>query len=108
MGTAEGTLGFGDLKQFGSPLGRDWIGQVHHKTSYAGYVDTIDYNIADNKDGTSTIRAFSIAQIGGALGDNGQTYKNVVYALKVAFGEDVDFTSVDGSCGGAALSAVLA
>lgn len=34
--TAEGTLGFGDLKQFGSPLGKHWIGQVYHSTSCAG------------------------------------------------------------------------
>merc|ERR1712166_429434 len=99
--TAEGTLGFGDLKQFGSPLGKDWIGHIYHSTSYSGYTDTLNYNIADNKDGTSTIRAFSTPQIGGALGDNGQSYKNLIYGLKAAFGNKIAITSADGSCGGA-------
>merc|ERR1712107_638414 len=104
--TAEGTLGFGDLMQFGSPKGIDWIGQVHHVISGPATTLTPLITTLQTTKGTSTIRAFSIAQIGGALGDNGQTYKNVVYALRVAFG-DVQMSGVDGSCGGAHMDRVM-
>jgi len=98
--TAEGTLGFGDLIQFGSPFGFDYIGQVHHTTSGpAHYVDTVNFNIKTGKSGHSTLRAFSTSQIAGALGDNGQNYKNIVTAIKAAFGADVTGAFVDGSCG---------
>ena len=99
--TAEGTLGFYDLRQNGSPNGVDFIGQATHTTSGdAHYVDTINYGISTNHDGTYTIRAFSISGIGGALGDNGQNYKNAIYPLNVAFGGGA-VKPVDGSCGGA-------
>jgi hypothetical protein len=96
--TAEGTLGFGDLSQFGSPQGTDWIGQAHHTTSGpAHYVDTLNFNIKKG-DGHSLVRAFSVSQIGGALGDNGQNFKNIITLVKAAFGEDFNGQSVDGSC----------
>jgi len=98
--TAEGTLGFGDLTQFGSPQGTDWIGQAFHTTSGpAHYVDTLNFNIKSERDGAaSLVRAFSLSQIGGALGDNGQNYKNVMTLMKAAFGDDIQGSSVDGSC----------
>jgi len=105
--TAEGTLGFYDLRQNGSPNGVDFIGQATHTTSGdAHYVDTINYDISTNHDGTYTIRAFSISGIGGALGDNGQNYKNVIYPLNVA-GFGFDIKPVDGSCGGAVACSFL-
>jgi hypothetical protein len=103
--TAEGTLGFGDLKQFGSPMGVDWIGQVFH-TSPHPYTDTINFNIR-NTEGGVVVKAFSISQIGGALGDNGQNYKNIVNLLKAAFGNFNDFQlrRLDESCPGSAVVA---
>jgi len=89
--TAEGTLGFGDLRALKIPSGEQFIGQVHHKTSGPKhYVDVIDFNIraAQCKEGVvcngegSVIKAFSLSLIGGALGDNGQNYKNIVNAMK--------------------------
>lgn len=101
--TAEGTLGFGDLTQFGSPQGTDWIGQAHHTTSgSAHYVDTLNFNIKKG-DGYSLVRAFSVSQIGGALGDNGQNYKNLITVMKAAFGKAFKGGSVDGSCPAPAL-----
>ena len=112
--TAEGTLGFADLAQFGSPPhGFDYIGQVFHTTSGpAHYVDTINFNIKDGlKPWTpleptyALVRAFSTSQIGGALGDNGQNYKNIMTVMKKAFGfvdtpagGKIFETVVDSSC----------
>jgi len=97
--TAECTLGFCDLIQFGSPFGFDYIGQAYHTTSGpAHYVDTVNFWIKTGKAGYSTLRAFSTSQIAGALGDNGQNYKNIITAIKAAFGADVEGVSVDGSC----------
>merc|ERR1711907_317215 len=104
--TAEGTLGFGDLKQFGSPNGVDWIGQVFHQTPKP-YTDTIDINIRKEKGGDVVIKAFSLSQIGGALGDNGQNYKNIVNLLKATFDNfnDFEINHCDESCPGAAVLA---
>jgi len=44
------------------------------------------------------VRAFSTTQIAGAFKDNGQNYKNIMMAMKTAFGSSVKFVSVDGSC----------
>jgi hypothetical protein len=77
---AEKVTGFFDLSvlKAGLPV----IGQVHHMTSGpAHYNDTIDITITKTSSG-SVIKAFSISLIGGALGDNGQNYKNIVMALK--------------------------
>jgi len=100
--TAEGTLGFGDLAQFGSPHGFDYIGQVFHTTSGpAHYVDTINFNIKQ-EDPYTVVRAFSTSQIGGALGDNGQNYKNIMSVMKAAFGKNYATVLVDSSCPAAA------
>jgi len=86
--TAEGTLGFGDLRPY--KIEYDFIGQVHHMTSGPmHYNDTIDINIkpqecADQECSGhgSVIKAFSLSLIGGALGDNGQNYKNILMIMK--------------------------
>merc|ERR1719253_1312167 len=92
--TAEKTLGFGDLRPFKAPGGFQFLGQVHHKT-IKDYIDEINFNIRPqqceninmlkgalcNGEG-SIIKAFSTSLIGGALGDNGQNYKNIVMAMK--------------------------
>merc|ERR1712226_996961 len=103
--TAEGALGFADLTMMGSPMGIDYIGQVTHTTSGPGhYVDYINFNIQPftpvgmMSGAHSVIRAHSISRIGGALSDNGQNYKNIMTAMKAAFGQNVRAMSVDGSC----------
>mmetsp|Transcript_1316 Transcript_1316/g.2805 ORF Transcript_1316/g.2805 Transcript_1316/m.2805 type:complete len:182 (+) Transcript_1316:47-592(+) len=95
--TAEGTLGFGDLRPF--KTGVDFIGQVHHMTSGPKhYVDTIDFTITAAKTG-SVVKAFSISLIGGALGDNGQNYKNIKMAMDGAFKSNgYKLSHVDDSC----------
>merc|ERR1712023_368441 len=81
--TDEGSLGFADLRPY--KLEEQFIGQVHHMTSGPKhYKDTIDFTIrpcretkgACSKTG-SIIQAFSLSLVGGALGDNGQNYKNI-------------------------------
>merc|ERR1712194_215120 len=96
--TAEGTLGFGDLSKFHIPDGVQYIGQVHHFTSGPKhYEDTIDFTIYDRQPASgSSIHAFSLSLIGGAYGDNGQNYKNIVTAMK-AFGK-YSKLDVDHSC----------
>jgi hypothetical protein len=107
--TAEKTLGFGDLRPFHAPGGEQFLGQVHHKTT-GGYVDEVDISIRPkqctgagmsidcNGEG-SIIRAFSTSLIAGALGDNGQNYKNIVMAMKnVAWKTPFQQSQSDGSC----------
>merc|ERR1739845_96179 len=99
--TAEGMLGFADLTLMGSPMGFDYIGEVSHTTSGQGhYVDYIRFNIRSGASGMngshSVVRAHSISGIGGALSDNGQNFKNIMTAMKAAFGSNIHAASVDG------------
>ncbi|GMI11031.1 hypothetical protein TrRE_jg11861 [Triparma retinervis] len=100
--TAEGTLGFADLRPFGAPA--DFIGQAFHATANGLYVDTVNFNLSPTEDGGGTVvRAFSTSQVGGAFGDDGQNYYNIVGLLtEVDFGGDKadvnDFVNVDESC----------
>jgi len=59
----------------------DYIFQATHTTT-GGYVDTMNFNIKSSTDPSKgkavTVRAFSISNIHGALGDNGQCYKEIV------------------------------
>lgn len=103
--TDQGTLGFGDLKQFGSPMGADWIGHVFHTCSGPKhYVDTVNFNIKQISDDVSKVRAFSTSQVGGAFGDSGQNYKNIMMAMKAAFGSEFTSEFVDASCPAASVS----
>lgn len=106
--THEKTLGFADIRAFKPPGGYEFIGQVHHTTSGpAHYVDEVNFNIrpqqcaegVDCSASGSIIKAFSTSLIAGALGDNGQNYKNIVMAMKnvdwkVPFAQ----SDSDGSC----------
>jgi len=110
--TAEGVRGFADLTVMGSPMGFDYIGEVSHTTSGPGhYVDYIRFNIRNStaamNGSYSVVRVHSISGIGGALGDNGQNYKNIMTAMKAAFGMDIRATSVDGSCSGGSSTFVV-
>lgn len=82
--TAEGSLGFGDLRAFKIPGGEQFIGQAHHMAGR--YTDVVNFNIRPEVNGPgSVIKAFSLSLIAGALGDNGQNYKNILMAMKGAF-----------------------
>ena len=94
--TAEGTLGFADLRHFGKPV--DYIGQAHHLTAKLTYTDTINFTIAPQGSG-SLVTAFSISQVAGAYCDDGQNYSNI-QMIFAALGLDDLATRVDGSCGG--------
>lgn len=97
-----------------------YIFQGTHATT-GGFVDTIDFNIEDRPEvsvyarsqGAAGIflRVFSRSGIHGALGDNGQNYKNVQYLLKAADPDHTIFGAgvVKYGCGGAktALKALL-
>ena len=51
-------------------------------TTTGGYVDTIDFNVKNKQAGPmTTVRLFSISNIHGALGDNGQSFKNIKYLI---------------------------
>eukprot|EP00933_Yihiella_yeosuensis_P052770 TRINITY_DN5088_c0_g2_i1.p1 TRINITY_DN5088_c0_g2~~TRINITY_DN5088_c0_g2_i1.p1 ORF type:complete len:195 (+),score=29.73 TRINITY_DN5088_c0_g2_i1:47-631(+) len=54
-----------------------------HTTSKRKYVDMLKFNIRANDDdsGGSYLRAFSISETPGALGDNGQNYKNLKFLV---------------------------
>lgn len=55
----------------------DSIFQGTHTTIQARYVDTLNFAIRSAKDGGSTVRAFSISDIAGALGDEGQNRRTI-------------------------------
>jgi uncharacterized surface protein with fasciclin (FAS1) repeats len=79
-------------KPFSESKAGVYIGQVHHETSGAKhYNDTISYVVYNDpsvgKPG-ATIRISSVSLIGGALGDNGQGYKNIKMVMDTAFGTD--------------------
>lgn len=78
---AHGGLGWADLTPYN--LSVSYIGQVWHTTKTEHYNDTVDMTIAENEKGKgSTLNIFSISQIGGAYGDAGQNYKNIVQLVK--------------------------
>merc|ERR1711918_24766 len=78
--TAESPYGFGDLRPY-HPTEVSFIGQAYHLTEKRTYTDTINFLIL-KESAMATMKAFSISQIGGAYGDAGQNYKNIVVLLK--------------------------
>merc|ERR1712205_290252 len=91
----EGVTGFTNLS-FG------FLGQVHHTTAGPGhFTDKVNFLIEPDGDDNAKVTAFSLALIGGALGDSGQSYKNIIMALKGANltgWSDASVTNVGGSC----------
>lgn len=75
----------------------DSIFQGTHTTIKARYVDTLDFAIRSTEDGGSTIRAFSISNIAGALGDEGQNRRTISL-----MGQDLGLGSMEVlfGCGG--------
>ena len=80
MPTAESPYGFGDLRPY-HPDAASFIGQAWHLTEKATYNDTLNFLILKDSP-NATMRTFSISQIGGAYGDDGQNYKNIAVLLK--------------------------
>ena len=61
------------------PIKWDYIFQGTHTTT-GGYVDTLNFNLARaDATGATTLRIFSISNVHGSLGDNGQNYKNIAF-----------------------------
>eukprot|EP01059_Diplonema_ambulator_P035240 TRINITY_DN821_c0_g1_i2.p1 TRINITY_DN821_c0_g1~~TRINITY_DN821_c0_g1_i2.p1 ORF type:complete len:206 (+),score=77.97 TRINITY_DN821_c0_g1_i2:57-620(+) len=86
---AGGTYGFSvDYKYY--PY--HYVGQVYHTTPMPGqyvqsgpYRDTVNFVIfTEPSRNVTTLRAFSISDINGALGDNGMNYKTIMLAIKAA------------------------
>lgn len=91
--TAEGTFGFTAAIDY---MGFQYLGQAYHTTQMPGpdhpeltaggpYIDSVHflvYNAAPSN--VTTVRAFSISQINGALGDHGQNYKNIIQVMREA------------------------
>mmetsp|Transcript_18111 Transcript_18111/g.30251 ORF Transcript_18111/g.30251 Transcript_18111/m.30251 type:complete len:184 (+) Transcript_18111:31-582(+) len=77
----EGVKGFADLRPYKQKV--DFIGQATHMTSGAPhYNDTIDITVTPTAKGGAYISLFSISQIGGAFGDQGQNYKNLIMIIR--------------------------
>ena len=74
-----------------------YVRQGTHKTT-GGYVDTLDFNVQENAAGDqSQVRIFSVSNIHGALGDNGQNYKTLS-TIRDALAKGADLNIVHG-CG---------
>lgn len=72
----EGGTGFTDLRSFGAPAA--YVGQGTHTTVVKRFNDTLNFAVyqleAANE---SKVTAFSISNLGGSLGDEGQNYSNL-------------------------------
>jgi hypothetical protein len=95
---ADGGTGFGDLRPYSIAV--DFIGQAIHTTLAPKYYnDTVDITIAPTSDGGSYITAFSLSLIGGAYGDDGQNYYNIVKLMQApSWKVDPKPVHLDGSC----------
>jgi len=83
------TRGFADLRPF--HINVDFQGQTIHTTRVARYNDTINMSILPTSESTCILRAGSLSLIGGALGDHGQNYKNIICMVKavgIPFGQE--------------------
>ena len=98
MPTYEGTLTFGDLREYHSEV--DFIGQAWHTTVSKEFNDTLNFLLQSIDNGKSThVTAFSISQIAGAYGDEGQNYYNLVSLMdSVSWKNEVQFKHADKSC----------
>mmetsp|Transcript_78559 Transcript_78559/g.139374 ORF Transcript_78559/g.139374 Transcript_78559/m.139374 type:complete len:217 (-) Transcript_78559:211-861(-) len=59
-----------------------FIFQGTHTTAGRHYNDTLNFNIRSGEHTPSILRAFSISDLHGALGDSGQNFKNLAYLMK--------------------------
>lgn len=98
MPTAEGTMTFGDLRPYDKPV--DFIGQAWHTTANLMYNDTLNFLVAAVDEGKSTqVTGFSISQLGGSYGDEGQNYYNLVQLMdSVSWKKQYEMEHADSSC----------
>jgi len=89
-----------DIRQADIPY--KFIVQGTHNSSGRHYIDTLDFTISNSSDSKlpSVLRAFSISDLHGALGDAGQNYKTISYVLS-ALGADVSSGQVIYGCSSA-------
>lgn len=93
-----GAFVFSDLRPYNISV--DFLGQTWHTTVNGLYNDTVNLQLSPTDEGESTnVVAFSISQIGGAYGDDGQNYYNIFQlfdSIKWASGYVV--SNADHSC----------
>ena len=87
-------LGFTDLRQY--KVGVDFIGQSTHVTDNGVYTDTQNWLIYPTEGGSKLV-GFSISQIGGAYGDDGQNYYNIQQIMSTLWPEGKSW-HYDSSC----------
>ena len=95
---ASGTVGFDDLRPYG--VEADFLGQTYHVTDKGTYTDTqnwVVYSINDGSKMKSKIEGFSISQIGGAYGDDGQNWYNLAQIFQTLWPES-EISHADKSC----------
>jgi len=85
-----------DLRDFN--IKHKFIVQGSHTTSGRKYVDTLNFNIRASSGSSSVLRAFSISNIHGALGDAGQNYMNLAFVLRALGADPSSATELHG-CG---------
>ena len=96
MITAEGGMGFGDLRPYGGS--HEFIGQAWHTTTNLKYNDTLNFTV-EKTAGGSRVRAFSISQLGGSLGDDGQNFYNIKQLMdSITWLSPLALSHVDESC----------
>ena len=85
MPTHANPHGFADLRPYhiSRSGGREvhFLGQAWHETEKHTYNDTVNLLVMSLGKGT-ILEAFSISQVGGAYGDDGQNFKNIAVLVK--------------------------
>jgi len=84
----QGSKGFAEVPPFQNLA---YVGQATHRTTIKKYEDTLNFAILKGKTSTA-VSAFSISNIGGAFGDEGQNYANLedlVQSLDTPFSEAI-------------------
>jgi hypothetical protein len=71
-----------------------------HTTANLLYTDTLNFLLKSVEDGKSTlVTAFSISQLGGSYGDEGQNYYNLVSLMNsISWTNEFHMKHADGSC----------
>mmetsp|Transcript_49834 Transcript_49834/g.112171 ORF Transcript_49834/g.112171 Transcript_49834/m.112171 type:complete len:271 (-) Transcript_49834:30-842(-) len=64
------------------PVAWTWIAQGSHTTYRERYIDTLDFNVRPDGNGATIVRAFSISDVAGALGDMGQNHRTLSIVSK--------------------------
>lgn len=103
--TAEGTFGFTEDINVRGP---HYVGQAYHTTPFpvthpnvtsGPYRDTVNFLVfTDAASNATMVRAFSISEINGALGDNGMNYKNILQVMRSDVMGGWHMTQEDSSC----------